>query len=128
MRIALPIWEDKISPVLDTALRLLVVDLESRREIGRFEIYMDEIDISRRSSRIKALAINVLICGAISRPFIQMLTAAGIHVIAGIAGQAREILTAYGEDRLSDPRYRMPGCRDDADKRIQQTMERHPNG
>ena len=37
MKIAIPIWEgDKISPVLDTALRLLVVETENKSEVSRF--------------------------------------------------------------------------------------------
>ena len=32
MRIAVPIWQDKVSPLLDAASRLLIVETEDERE------------------------------------------------------------------------------------------------
>ncbi len=53
MKIAIPIWKDLISPVLDTASMLLIVDVEEEgREISRFQIFLDEQDAARRCFRI----------------------------------------------------------------------------
>ena len=110
MRIAIPIWEDKISPVLDTASRLLVVQVKDQGEASRFEIYLDEQQISRRCLRIQGLGIDILICGAISGPFYRMLMASGIDVIPGISGQAENILDACLKGDLADSKFFMPGC------------------
>ena len=111
MRIAIPIWENKISPVLDTASRLLVVEVEDRSEASRFEIYLDEEQVSRRCFRIQGLGIDMLICGAISRPFYRMLMASGVDVIPGISGQAEDVLKACLHGKLADSKFFMPGCR-----------------
>jgi len=110
MRIAIPIWEDKISPVLDTASRLLIVEIEDRDVASRFEIYLDERDLSRRCFRIQGMEVDILICGAISHHFARMLTGSGIDVIPEISGQAEEVLKAYLQGNLFNSRFLMPGC------------------
>ena len=110
MRIAIPIWEDKISPVLDTASRLLIVEIEDQEVASRFEIYLDEQDLSRRCFRIRGMEVDTLICGAISHHFVRMLTGSGIDVIPEISGQAEEVLKAYLKGDLFNSRFFMPGC------------------
>lgn len=112
MRIAVPVWEDKISPVLDTASRLLVIDTQDERETGRFETLLEEPALSRRCGRIKALAVDVLICGAVSRQFLHMLKASDVRVIAGIAGPLEEVLDAYWQKQLRGSKFLMPGCKE----------------
>jgi len=47
MRIAVPIWEDKVSPVLDTASKLLIIESETQKEVSRFEAFLLEQDRQR---------------------------------------------------------------------------------
>ena len=110
MKIALPIWEDVISPVLDTASMLLIVEMEEHgREISRFQIYLDEQDLVRRCLRIQGLHVDTLICGAVSRLFLTMLEASGINIIPEISGRTEEILEAYLRGDLFHSRFLMPG-------------------
>ncbi len=111
MRIAIPIWDHKISPVLDTASRLLIIDVEDKNEARRFEIYLDERDLSRRCIRIQGMEIDTLICGAISNTFERMLLASGITVIQDISGHAEDVLTAHLNGNLHHSSFLMPGCR-----------------
>lgn len=113
MRIAIPIWEDKISPVLDTASRLMIVEVVNGKESSRFEIYMDEEDLTKRVLRIRGIGVDILICGAVSRPFLRMLRANGIKIIPEIAGQADDVLGAYFQGTLLHSSFLMPGCRRD---------------
>lgn len=110
MKIAIPVWEDKVSPVLDTASRLLIVEVKDQNEACRFEIFLDERDLSRRCFRIQGMEIDILICGAISHPFARMLMASGIHVIPEISGHTEEVLRAYLRGDLFNAKFLMPGC------------------
>jgi predicted Fe-Mo cluster-binding NifX family protein len=110
MRIAIPTWESKVSPVLDTASRLLILDAGEEREASRFEIFLDEQDLSRRCFRIQSLGVDILICGAVSRPFLRMLTASGVSVISGISGHCEDVLEACMQGNLAHSRFLMPGC------------------
>ena len=111
MRIAIPVWEDKISPVLDTALKLLVVDIKDSREASRFVYHIDESDLSQKCHRIRKLDVNTLICGAVSHAFLQMLLASGLDIIQEISGPAEEVLEAYLHGNVFQPRFLMPGCK-----------------
>ena len=111
MRIAIPIWEDKISPVFDTALKLLVVEIKDMREESRFEYHIDESDLSQKCQRIRKLNLDTLICGAISHVFLQMLLASGLDVIQEISGPAEDVLKAYLKGNIFQSRFLMPGCR-----------------
>lgn len=110
MRIAVPIWEDRVSPVFDTASRLLIIEAENQTETSRFETYLDEQDLYRRCFRIQNLGIDILICGAISRPYFRRLMATGVNIISGISGHLEDVLKAFLQGTLYQPRFSMPGC------------------
>jgi len=111
MRIAISIWEDKISPVLDTASKLLIIENDTQKELSRFETYLFKQDISKRCHFIRDLNIHVLICGAISRQFSEMLKASGIEIISGISGPFEDVLEAYQRGSLLSSGFFMPGCK-----------------
>jgi len=112
MKIAISIWEGKISPVFDTASRLLVLEIDGKKEVSRFETSFDEQALGRRCARIRILDIDVLICGAISRNFLDMLKNSGIRVIPWICGSAEQVLDAFAREPDSiylDADFLMPG-------------------
>ncbi len=110
MKIAIPVWDNRISPVFDTASRLLIVEVEDQKEASRFETALDDQELSRRCLRIQGMEIDMLICGAISRLYSRMLKGSGIQIISEISGHAEEVLEAYLQGALSHPRFLMPGC------------------
>jgi len=110
MKTAIPIWDGKISPVFDTASKLLIIQVEDNKETSRLEATLDEQNLSRRCSRIQDLGVDVLICGAISRPFYRMLVAGGVQVIPWISGSAEDVLEAWMSGTLFHSRFLMPGC------------------
>ncbi len=110
MKIAIPYWEGKISPVMDTASRLLILQVENQSETSRQEVLFAEGDLNSRCNRIRDLGIELLICGAISGPFYRMLKASGIKIISWISGQVNEVLAAYLSGSLNLERFLMPGC------------------
>lgn len=109
MKIAIPTWEDKISPVLDAASRLLIVEVEGQKEASRFETYLEEQGLSHRCVRIHRLGIHTLICGAVSTSFSRMLRASGIDLIPGISGHPEAVLDAYLHGNLYHSKFSMPG-------------------
>ena len=111
MRIAIPIWEDKVSPVLDTALRLLIVEVRNEKEVSRFIYYIDEPDLTRRCLSIRELDVNIIICCAVSHPFRHMLMASGIDVIQEISGLAEDVLEVFLKGTLFRSGFMMPWCK-----------------
>jgi predicted Fe-Mo cluster-binding NifX family protein len=112
MRIAIPVWNEKVSPVFDTAVRVLVLEYEDSQEVSRSETFLDGQDLYSRCNRLKALGVDILICGAISKCYYIMLCkSAGIQVIPWVSGPVKEILAAFLDGNLKNAGFLMPGCR-----------------
>jgi len=111
MKVAMPVWSGRISPVFDVAQRLLVVDVEAGGPAGGAEHVVGTDMPASRARRLAELGVDVLICGAISRPMEMMLAAGGIRVIPYVCGPVEEVFQAYLAGRLSRPTFLMPGCR-----------------
>ena len=110
MRIAIPTWQARVSPVFDVARRLLVVDVEDGSENGRSETFLGDAGLAVRAGRLTELGVEVLICGAISRPLERMLDSAGVRVVPYKAGTVEEVLAAFAFGQLNESTFLMPGC------------------
>lgn len=110
MRIAIPIVDGRISPVFDVAERLLLVDVEDGSEVRRSEEVLEDHAIETRTKRVAQLHVNVLVCGAISRPLQAMLLSAGVEVIPQTCGRVEDVLRAFVAGRLRGDAFVMPGC------------------
>lgn len=110
MRIAIPYWQGRVSPVFDVAANLLLVEVEGAGEVGRREVALASADPARRAKEVSQLPAEVLICGAISWPLEVALQAAGVRVISQICGQVEEVICSFLADGLETDAFRMPGC------------------
>ncbi len=110
IRLAVPVWNDQVSTVLDFADFLMIVNLDSDTFRESFRVDLSGALITERVTRLRELGIKVLLCGAISRPLEQMIMAAGIEIIPFLKGKIDDVLNAYLSGRLSEPRFRLPGC------------------
>lgn len=110
MKIAIPVWNGFVSSVFDFARHLLVVDMEGQQETNRSQIQLEQQPAPQLSAKLVGLDVDVLICGAISRPLASMLTASNIEVIPFVSGPVDEVLNAYFGNRLVEPQFLQPGC------------------
>jgi predicted Fe-Mo cluster-binding NifX family protein len=110
MKIAIPNWQGRISPVFDEATRLVLVETGQGREVRREIQTLTCFDPWGRAREILLLGAQVLICGAISRPLEMALHGAGITVIARTCGPVEEVLAAFMSGQVESEAYRMPGC------------------
>ena len=110
MRVAIPVSDGRISPVFDAARRLVLVDVEDGREVRRTEQGLEEPEPARRARRVAELGVDVLICGAISRPLEAMLLSAGVEVVPQTCGQAEDVLRTFLSGELTEEAFLMPGC------------------
>jgi predicted Fe-Mo cluster-binding NifX family protein len=111
MKIALTVWEDRISPVFDVANKLLVVDIEQCLVQNARLLEMEPGGLLRLVDTLKRMEIKVLICGAISQVPANMLSAGGIKLIPFISGNTDHILAAYTKGEPIMPAFAMPGVK-----------------
>jgi len=109
MKIAIPVWEGRISPVLDTAERLLIVDNHGGTETSRTEVIIGGLGLKEKAYKIKCHA-DVLICGALSRPMELYLQTSDVEVIPWVMGDVECLLNAYVSGNVPGTEFYMPGC------------------
>ncbi len=110
MKLALTVWEDRISPVFDAARKLLVAEVENRVIADTSYERFDSTLSPRLTERLTELDISVLICGAISEQLSRLIESSGIKIIPFISGNVDEVLAAYVKNTLVKPAFLMPGC------------------
>ena len=110
MKTALSVWNDRISPVFDSARTLLIAEIKKGKIIDRYYEPVHFDFPSSRTLKIFSLGVDVLICGAISHLYADMIEAYNIRLIPFIAGNTEQVLDAYLKGILPAPEFQMPGC------------------
>ncbi|MEE9913022.1 MAG: hypothetical protein K4571_15015 [Deltaproteobacteria bacterium] len=110
MKIALSVWKDCISTVFDAADQLVLVEKDGDGTLKRTPVRLNAADAATRAMQLKEMEINVLICGAISRPQEAAITASGITVHPFVRGPVQEIIAAYESGQLHTAAFALPGC------------------
>lgn len=110
MKVALTVWEKRISPLFDCAGMLLVVEIDDRTESNRYFVPFNYESPFSRAANLSDLGVKVLICGAVSNLFANTIESYDIRIIPFVVGPVDEVIDAYLTNGLSDSKFRMPGC------------------
>lgn len=110
MTVAIPVWQDRVSPVFDTACRLLVVRRQRGREIERKEFTLGTLAVEALARSVSELHVDVLLCAAISEPLRQALERGGVRVEYHLCGEVERLLAAFCAGNCRCSEFRMPGC------------------
>jgi predicted Fe-Mo cluster-binding NifX family protein len=108
--VAFPIWQNRISPLLDAATRLLVVTLRRGAEVRRREILLGPLAPEALARSVAELRVDVLLCAALSESLLRELSKSGVRVQAHLCGEVEAVLRAFCAHRLGREEFRMPGC------------------
>ncbi len=110
MKIALTVWENRISPVFDSAKTLFIAEVENGKLINSQYLQFDPEKPSRLTDMLINQDVRVLICGAILEVSADMIDAGGIKLIPFVSGVTEEILEVYATGLPVTPKFLMPGC------------------
>ena len=110
MKVAIPHWRGRVSPVFDVAGSVLLVDVDGGEERGRRDVQLEMEELPARAGILAELGADVLVCGAISWPLERALSAAGIEVVPQTCGDVERVLAAFLDGRLDQNEFLMPGC------------------
>jgi predicted Fe-Mo cluster-binding NifX family protein len=109
MKIALTVWENRISPVFDVATMILLAEIQDGGVLNRQFVPFNPAISWRLGEMLKEMGVSVLICGAISTVPANMLSVSGIKLIPFISGETEKILVAYAKGSPIIPAFSMPG-------------------
>jgi predicted Fe-Mo cluster-binding NifX family protein len=110
VRIGLTVWENRISPLFDSARMLLVVEIEKGVVVNKRYAPLDSEPLFSRITALSKLGVRVLLCGAVSEFFANTIEAQGIRIIPFITGDVDRVLSAYLTGQLPMGSFQMPGC------------------
>ena len=114
-RVAVTIWEDRISPVFDASRNLIIAGIDGKKRIcNESTLAFAPSRPSRLASTLRRMEVFILICGAISTEPAGCLQDGGITLIPFITGRWQAVLEAYASGRPLAPTFVMPGCREAA--------------
>lgn len=108
--IAIPVSQERISPVLDAAVRLLLVTRRRGKEVERKEFVLTSLPPEGLARSVAELRVDVLLCAALSEPLLRALERRGVRVKPHLCGEVELVLRAFGCGRLTRQEFRMPGC------------------
>jgi len=110
MKAAFATWDNRIAPVFDVSRSVHLVEAEAGRITAeRHAALADDLPV-QKASRLAALGVELLVCGAISRPLQVLVAARGIEVIPFVAGDLQTVIQAWLADGLAADSFTMPGC------------------
>jgi predicted Fe-Mo cluster-binding NifX family protein len=110
MIIAIPVWNNRVSPVFDVARNVRVADIDDQSG----DVVADGTHVLsslRPTAALSEIGVDVLICSAISGPLEAALNGFGIEVMSDICGSPDEIIAALAAGDTELVRFRSPGSR-----------------
>lgn len=95
MKIAIPIYGDRVSPRFDCSNSFSLISIENGKIVERNDVLLPlDNPITGIEGLIK-LKVDILICGAINGFTVRMLHDKGIKVIPWIIGEIDKIVEAF---------------------------------
>ncbi|AEJ60984.1 Dinitrogenase iron-molybdenum cofactor biosynthesis protein [Spirochaeta thermophila DSM 6578] len=108
MRVAISEWNGVVAPVFDASQKVRIFDEGSGHgEVREFSSPLP----SAKVYELLGWGVDLLICGAISRPLAEMLESAGVRTVSFVRGEVEEVWEAWNQGRLATGSFTMPGCR-----------------
>ena len=106
----MPICQERVSPVLDAAARLLLVTRQRGQEVTRKEFVLSPQSPEELARSVAELHVDLLLCAALSERLQRELERHGVQVAPHLCGEFEAVLRAFCCGRLNRPEFRMPGC------------------
>ncbi|MGA6925722.1 MAG: NifB/NifX family molybdenum-iron cluster-binding protein [Desulfosarcina sp.] len=110
MKVAVTVWENRVSPVFDASRRVLIAEIDASQITDRSYLFFDPGLPSSLVKTLTTLDVPVLICGAVSQAPANVIAAGGITLISFIAGEVDRVLDTYAKGESLVPAFLMPGC------------------
>jgi predicted Fe-Mo cluster-binding NifX family protein len=110
MKIIIPCWQGRVSPLFDAAGTVLLIEVENGRELSRMIRPLEGTDPLQRVRQTVSVGADLLICGAISGQLECLLRSTGLQVVSNICGAIDDVLSAYADGSLFDTPFLLPGA------------------
>ena len=101
MKIAIPMFNSRVSPRFDFAPKVLIAKVENGKVVEREHYSLNSLNTIRRGTLLREQGVTVLICGGISNFSVRLLSDNGIKVIPMVAGEIEDVLEQFVDGTFS---------------------------
>jgi predicted Fe-Mo cluster-binding NifX family protein len=95
MKVAIPLFQDRISPRFDVCPEIWIIELNNGEVINQERWPMASLTLQQRIYQLTSKGVDKVICGGIDNFSIDHLGNMGIDVIRNVAGDARGVLHLF---------------------------------
>jgi len=100
MKIAIPIFENRISPRFDFSPEMWVIEVERGKVLGREKFSTANLNLPQRLEQISSNGVDKVICGGIDGLSRDQLGSRGIDVVQDVIGDADIVFDLFMRGRL----------------------------
>jgi predicted Fe-Mo cluster-binding NifX family protein len=100
MKIAIPIFENRISPRFDFSPEMWVIEVEGGKVVGQEKFPTTNLSLPQRLKQITSNGVDKVICGGIDGFSRDQLGSRGIGVVQDVIGDAEIVIDLFMEGRL----------------------------
>jgi predicted Fe-Mo cluster-binding NifX family protein len=101
VKVAIPLFNSRVSPRFDFAAKLLVVTITEGKITDRQEFSLNNHNAIKRISLLCKLRVQVMLCGGISCFAERFIKGHGIEVVPLVQGEVEEVLALFINGNLS---------------------------
>jgi len=109
MKIAIPVWQNHVSPLFDSSANLLVAETSNKKILKKDLINIESFSLFQRIQLLEKLKITIFICGGITSPILENIRNKRINIIPFVCGDVKKILDATMKGQDIKSMFAMPG-------------------
>ena len=110
-RVAVTIWGERVSPLLDVARQALLLELENGRVVVQRKLSLPNGSGEAKLATLRRHGVTTLLCGAVSQEMATRARSLGLELVPFWAGKVEAVVAAYLAGQLPSDELAMPGCR-----------------
>lgn len=100
MKIAIPVFQTKISPRFDQTQEFVLLEMENGTITTRETLTTKDWSVLDRMKHLVSLEVNTLICGGIDRASLQYLGFKGIKIYSWVTGEVEDAVSCFLSHRM----------------------------
>ena len=100
MKIAIPIFESRVSPRFDFSPEIWVVEVERGKVVGQEKFSTANLSLPQRLEQLTSNGVDEVICGGIDGFCQSQLGSRGIDVVQDVIGDAEIVFDLFMKGRL----------------------------
>jgi len=100
MKVAIPIFENRISPRFDFSPEMWVIEVEGGKVVKQEKFSTTNLNLAQRLEQITSNRVDKVICGGIDGLSRDQLGSRGIDVVQDVIGDANIVFRLFMKGRL----------------------------